>query len=127
MGVKIRRRGRLSAVKFTPGASAMRGLGHEVASAIVSRTRSGRSEDGGMLKRKADGQPSTLTDTGQLLDGLDVLSTTDRRVMVGFRTRRSRQVAGFLMDGGRRFLGLDGRMVQMVVRRVKGAIGRARR
>lgn len=50
----------------------LRGIGERTAATVRARTRSGVGADGRTLRRREDGRPSTLTETGRLLDSLRV-------------------------------------------------------
>lgn len=133
MGIRLR--GQIQAIRLLrpPTPTVMRDAGRDLAVKIINRTFSGVDEDG---KRFAPYSPDyaaqknvsptnvTLLRSGEMLNGLDVVSYTDRHVTIGWRDptlrdrasyqenpsggRHQSTVTGQFMKGrpARRFLGI---------------------
>lgn len=88
---------------------------------IASRTRSGRGVTGRALRRKRDGSPSTLTDTGALLASLR--PTVDGK---GFRIRptgrRNLTIGAIHQATGRKWAGASAEQIDSARRAVVEAI-----
>jgi hypothetical protein len=109
--------------------SAMREAGNELATKIKERTLRGLDEDGRRFEPTESGAPADLHASGRLLDDLGVVEASNRRVVVGFRTERSRRIAGYLQHGtsnmpARPFLGVPARWAVDILRRLVQRRGR---
>lgn len=116
--IRIRRNFRFKDIKTSPGRYAMQQVGTILAARTVARTRRGLDENNQSFAPYADGSsPVTLLDTGQMLRDYGPVEVTDKRVVLGFRTSRSEEIAVYHDRGTRRmparpFLGVPRAWVQ---------------
>ncbi|MCC7241203.1 MAG: phage virion morphogenesis protein [Acidobacteria bacterium] len=129
MGVRVRRNFRFREIPTTPGRSAMRRVGEDIAADVRQRTASGRDADGAAFAPGADGEPVDLRDSGRMLDDLTVLEASDRGVKVGFKTERSARIAQYHETGtkhmpARPFIAMSRAMVERAVGLIKARLGK---
>ncbi|RTL16445.1 MAG: hypothetical protein EKK55_24315 [Rhodocyclaceae bacterium] len=95
-------------------------VGDGIRRAILTRTRAGRDVEGDRFRPlKADGSPSTLTDTGRMLRSLRVRAT-DTAIVIEAGVDYAEHVEA----AGRRFLGLTRDEVEAVGEAIEETIDR---
>ena len=91
-----------------------------VALQVRERTARGLDVDGQPFESKRDGSPSTLQDTGRMVDGFRPLRVTDTGFVCGIRDRKLRARARMHQDGigalfRREWVGVDDEMADETV------------
>jgi hypothetical protein len=127
--------------------AAMQRLGIYVIAAIRRRTRGqgkGVATPGGSeqkLKKVSDkyakwrlkqprhpeaakGKASNLTQTGKMLDALQIKSATRTQLFIGFRNQHETDKAGWVQDAGRPFMFLSGKEIKDAAAYVKSSLKR---
>jgi hypothetical protein len=122
MSVKVRITG--NAWKMPDTKAELRRVGQDLIDTIVTRTRSGKDASGRRFRpytpayAKWKGvRPSQvdLTLSGDMLDGLTVLSTSHGRVRAGWRSKKLERRAAYNEERGRVFLDVPQAYVNRVV------------
>ncbi len=73
--------------------SAMPGIASTMARSVRDRTASGRDVDGRPFRRRADGSPSTLRDTGRMVESFQPVEVGDRSFRLAPAGRQERRRA----------------------------------
>ncbi len=103
----------------------LRAVLHDVADTwraeIISRTRAGKGADGRQMRRRVDGSPARLHDTGRLLTSLQA-DVDDRGFRIAPTGTRNTIVARTHQRSRREFLGADERQIEDARRAVVDAL-----
>ncbi len=106
--------------------STLDGIADDWTREIRQRTRSGKGADGRQMRRKADGSPATLRDSGEMLRSLQA-DVGDRRFEIAPTGARNIVVARTHQRTGRRFMGADERQIADARQTVADALQRDRK
>ena len=97
------------------------GIAANMSASIRRRTEGGRDASGRRFARKANGQPSTLTDTGKMIASFRPTTVTDTGFVLGPTGKRNRKIAAIHMNTGRPWIGVTEGQVTEAVERVATA------
>ena len=92
-----------------------------MARGIRDRTEGGRDVAGKPFRRKRDGSPSTLRDTGRMVESFQPTEVTDKGFTLAPTGKRNRAIAHIHQATGRRWVGADDRQVDEARERVAEA------
>lgn len=96
-------------------------LAKDLAGDIRRRTSSGRDASGRRFARKANGQPSNLTDSGKMIASFRPTTVTDTGFVLAPTGPRNRKVAAIHMNTGRPWIGVTPTHVTEAVERIATA------
>ena len=97
-------------------------IAHQWRGEVVDRTRNGRDAAGRRLRRRKDGTPSILTDSGQMLRSLGVEHVDEHGFRVSLRGRRNRKVAALSHQTGRPWVGVSDDQIDAARQQVADAL-----
>jgi len=72
----------------------------------------------------ATGRSSNLTQTGKMLDAMQIKQATETQLFIGFRNQRESDKASWVAEAGRPFLFLSGKEIKDAASFVKASIKR---
>ena len=96
-------------------------LAKDLAGDIRRRTSSGRDASGRRFARKANGQPSNLTDSGKMIASFRPTTVTDTGFVLAPTGPRNRKVAAIHMNTGRPWIGVTPTQVTEAVEHIATA------
>ena len=93
-------------------AGAMQGIAADLATSIRQRTAAGKGVDGKRLRKKQDGSPSTLTDSGRMVESFRPQTVSETGFTLAPTGRRNVIVGAAHQSRGRRWVGADERQIE---------------